>query len=727
MGLFDWLRSRRDDGSPEAAPVDSGQPDPERPGSPEAGASLDGAVRADWATVPAMRAAVPPIEPVVDRRFDRSLASWQSPLVLRQLDHAVSSDAPSGLVLARAHRDAQERVAQGLTEGPAVSSPTVTTPAAVQRVVALDGPRRPAPVVAVPSRPLPVTTVREPASGAPAPSGAAVPPVQPPDTSAAVVAAITPPDDPVRLDTGSGPEVPSMVASDERAGTPPAAPTVDDAFSVQRAVAIDGPGGPVAVPLDVAPLVGASGAPTDAGGSPDLAAVEGSTPAGGLGAPLVSRDADGGSRPVGAPTMPGGRPTIPASGRLPAEAHPGDRGAQAPAPGAVPPTAAAPEATAPTLGIAAAPPGGGSTGTPVVQRLAEGAAAPPRRRAGLGAPLPSVPPSAGTAVPVEPIPTGDAPVGEFAVRGDGSDPGEPGVRVEAFGPGPVSDHQAVAPLLGDRPSESTLGPLDGPLDGPGDGPLDGPLAGPVDGPLEDPSRAVLPVVQRHAVPDAGTAPDGAADTVPDALEPVGAVVLQRAADETPATAALLGDRAPVSSVRSPFAPDVTAPGAVSAVSPAPATARSLEAPGTADRRSLPSVQRAVPGEPSTGGAPSTSSGGGSSGAGSPWPASDRGPWVDAGAVAVASGVAQRHADGSVVFDAPADDEPVQREAADGGSGSSAGGAGSAGAAGSPGAAAASGAELDELAKRLYGRMRLLLKQELRHDRERAGSLTRTRR
>jgi hypothetical protein len=96
-------------------------------------------------------------------------------------------------------------------------------------------------------------------------------------------------------------------------------------------------------------------------------------------------------------------------------------------------------------------------------------------------------------------------------------------------------------------------------------------------------------------------------------------------------------------------------------------------------------------------------------------------------VAVASGVAQRHADGSVVFDAPADDEPVQREAADGGSGSSAGGAGSAGAAGSPGAAAASGAELDELAKRLYGRMRLLLKQELRHDRERAGSLTRTRR
>ena len=36
------------------------------------------------------------------------------------------------------------------------------------------------------------------------------------------------------------------------------------------------------------------------------------------------------------------------------------------------------------------------------------------------------------------------------------------------------------------------------------------------------------------------------------------------------------------------------------------------------------------------------------------------------------------------------------------------------------------ADLDELAKRLYGRLRVMLKHELRLDRERAGLLTQTR-
>jgi hypothetical protein len=44
-----------------------------------------------------------------------------------------------------------------------------------------------------------------------------------------------------------------------------------------------------------------------------------------------------------------------------------------------------------------------------------------------------------------------------------------------------------------------------------------------------------------------------------------------------------------------------------------------------------------------------------------------------------------------------------------------------------GHAGANSAELDELAKRLYGRLRVMLKHELRLDRERAGVLTQGRR
>ena len=103
------------------------------------------------------------------------------------------------------------------------------------------------------------------------------------------------------------------------------------------------------------------------------------------------------------------------------------------------------------------------------------------------------------------------------------------------------------------------------------------------------------------------------------------------------------------------------------------------------------------------------------------------PWTDAGSFAVAAGVAQRQADGSVVFSSPAPDpaepavdlaeEPVAQRAA------------SAGPPGAPAAGAHGGdtSDLDELAKRLYGRLRVMLKHELRLDRERAGVLTQGRR
>jgi len=103
-------------------------------------------------------------------------------------------------------------------------------------------------------------------------------------------------------------------------------------------------------------------------------------------------------------------------------------------------------------------------------------------------------------------------------------------------------------------------------------------------------------------------------------------------------------------------------------------------------------------------------------------------WMDAGSAAIEAGVAQRHADGSVVFSAPDPDEAsvetddvVQRA----GAGPAASTSTSTPAAG--GARGTDGSDLDELAKRLYGRLRVMLKHELRLDRERAGILTQGRR
>ena len=132
-------------------------------------------------------------------------------------------------------------------------------------------------------------------------------------------------------------------------------------------------------------------------------------------------------------------------------------------------------------------------------------------------------------------------------------------------------------------------------------------------------------------------------------------------------------------------------------------------------------------------------------------------YVDAGAVAVAHGLAQREPDGSVVFGGR---EPVQRQeanepavatapadvsgpadgaladgtlagAAPGPAAMSAATAATWAAAGAtagsqPGAAAATGAAgppLDELARQLFGPLAARLKAELRLDRERAGLLT----
>jgi hypothetical protein len=116
----------------------------------------------------------------------------------------------------------------------------------------------------------------------------------------------------------------------------------------------------------------------------------------------------------------------------------------------------------------------------------------------------------------------------------------------------------------------------------------------------------------------------------------------------------------------------------------------------------------------------------------------------AGDVAVSTGIGHVAEDGSIVFDAPAG-EPSFAGSADGGEGAAiqrsfgeGGGEGAGadgpavvsgppslqlvGAGGGGGGAGGSDAELDELARKLYGRIRLHLRRELTLDRERSGSL-----
>jgi hypothetical protein len=91
-------------------------------------------------------------------------------------------------------------------------------------------------------------------------------------------------------------------------------------------------------------------------------------------------------------------------------------------------------------------------------------------------------------------------------------------------------------------------------------------------------------------------------------------------------------------------------------------------------------------------------------------------------------VAQRQPDGSVLFsldgepDADTNASPESAEAATLQRATSNSAPSSPAPAPAAAPAVADGADLDELAKRLYGRLRVMLKHELRLDRERAGSL-----
>src|SRR5262245_27557513 len=52
-----------------------------------------------WLELPVVSRLTGDLEPTIDTRFDRQLATWQSPAVTRLLDHGVRPDGPSGMVV----------------------------------------------------------------------------------------------------------------------------------------------------------------------------------------------------------------------------------------------------------------------------------------------------------------------------------------------------------------------------------------------------------------------------------------------------------------------------------------------------------------------------------------------------------------------------------------------------------------------------------------------------
>ncbi|MFF2958087.1 hypothetical protein ACFVT1_03995 [Streptomyces sp. NPDC057963] len=405
-----------------------------------------------------------------------------------------------------------------------------------------------------------------------------------------------------------------------------------------------------------------------------------------------------------------------------------------------------------------------STATPApaaVQRaVTPPAAERSRRTPGLGAPMSALPPTAQRQTAVPDVTAGAVPVARSRDdSGAGEIPGvteDTGAQEAPAAPDPAPDaHAPTAPLLGDdpllpAPSEPAPVPASAPvpISGPavqrtpvvpGNTPLAPPPAtGPVapllaDRPLALRSRESgeaggAAAVQRSiggggaAAPSAGTVHGSPPDAVPVRWTPAGTGVPSVAATAPVPTA-----------LQRTVAPSGQAPGAVAP--PRPALQR--QAVGG------PPVPRSLPDSGSR-----TASSAASPPAGVPAAL----PFPTAGSVAVAAGVAQRMADGSVVFGSPPtpyapavvqreaetaeppppepprepeaapepepEPEPVPGPAAE-----------EHGAPGSPTPATAPGGPpvvTDELVRALYPPLSRLFKADLRLERERAGFLIDTR-
>nr|WSX76374.1 hypothetical protein OH826_22580 [Streptomyces sp. NBC_00899] len=349
--------------------------------------------------------------------------------------------------------------------------------------------------------------------------------------------------------------------------------------------------------------------------------------------------------------------------------------------------------------------------TPPVQRTTEQPAVRPPQHLGIGEPLPGLPPTArGPAARSTPAPA----------------------RPEPEAPQAPEAHDAPAPA---------------------DSPAGGPLLG--DNPL-------LPPGDNAAEPGAAPDPDAAPGTAQALRDPLALVGVQRLPADLPhpppphasgpeRMTGLVGER-PVPLFARTGSPETT-------TTPAPDPEQPVVARWATEAPDEPARRTAAPATPyvqrSTGTAPV-----GPNPPPPPHPERRRAaanrPWTDAGSVAIAAGVAQRTADGSVVFTAPSptalavqrapDPAPVTTDPEFAPSPVSDGSdaADSASAAPDPGGPAATttskpadpaqkpdaeGAAQhvdDALVRALFPRLSRLLKDELRRDRERAGFLINTR-
>ncbi|MER5747015.1 hypothetical protein ABT097_27515 [Streptomyces sp. NPDC002225] len=405
-----------------------------------------------------------------------------------------------------------------------------------------------------------------------------------------------------------------------------------------------------------------------------------------------------------------------------------------------------------------------ATDVPVQRAVGPGTGAT-RRAPGLGAPMAGLPPTA------QRLPAGAAPDGAdgpvpVAPGGGGGEP-RPVSPPDATAPAPAPSPDApTAPLLGDSPllpasapepapdpgdsgGPDGLGPAPGNVDtGPGPVPAvqrfpgvpQRPLAPP---PASDPVAPLLadrPLEPRNG-PDAGpaavqrSAVDGVVPAPPAGVGPSPAV--PDAADAVPVRWADVGPGAPSLATVTPSSSSVPAALQRTAAAPHPGP------PGAPPPRApLPSLQRRAAGGPPVPRSVQRA-------AGPTAPA-----FTTAGAAALAAGVAQRAADGSVVFgppppayatpvvqretvteeppppDPPAPDQPqdpVPEPEPEPGPGPEAA-PGTAGAHPAPAGTGPGGAPVvtDELVRALYPPLSRLFKADLRLDRERAGFLINTR-
>ena len=470
--------------------------------------------------------------------------------------------------------------------------------------------------------------------------------------------------------------------------------------------------------------------------------------------------------PPTAATRGAARPSVPEPPSLPGPAVPPGAGTTRPAvalqrvPDGGPLTTAAGPGSGPARHLIGEPVAPDATAAPAVRALPSPAVLPlppaPVQRAldlprspsaqhlGVGEPLAGLPPTAqrspaARSAPAPSRPDADEPLGLPLPAADG--PSQTASEGPASPSGPLLADDPLVPILDTAVQRQPTPPPE--HGGPRTSPPDAPTGS---GPLVVVGLQRLPATGPQA-PSAGAGSPAGPERVAG-LTGERPLPLYSGADPTPP--------------RDPGPPVVLARWPVAAGSGAAGGAAPSEA-GTA--RTPPSVQAvrfgadAAPAPPGPGPGPRPGPFGAPDvGKPSSARAGRTGPWADAGSAAIASGVAQRAADGAVVFGAPYSMSPagpppaVQRaaesvpeaapepvpvppteQAAEPGPAApatSSGGSGSGGPhPGGPGGAQEHGGARqvdDELVRALFPRLSRLIKAELRLDRERAGFLIDTR-